>query len=126
MVSLTELYHIKEASFTEIKDLGDPARGNKGKNRDKEHYFIDEPADPETGAVKSKVVYKRSFSNMVKDIEAESIDMQKIVDEFEPLNPGESIENHIDEEKYLQKFASDLKVTFNDFRTYARNNYKDV
>ena len=39
MVSLTELYHIKEASFTEIKDLGDPARGNKGKNREKKYLL---------------------------------------------------------------------------------------
>ena len=126
MVSLTELYNIKEAYFTEIKDSGDPARGNKGQNRSKEFYFIDEPADPETGSVKSKVVYKRSFENMVKDIEAETIDMQKIANEFEPMEPGENIESHIDEEKYLQKFASDLKITFNDFRTYARKNYSDV
>ena len=103
MVSLTELYHIKEASFTEIRDLGDPARGNKGKNRDKEHYFIDEPAHPETGAIKSKVVYKRSFSNMVKDIEAEAIDMKKLSDE----NPDDLI---------IYKLVEDLKEIFNTFR----------
>ena len=128
MVSLTEIYNIKESTFNrfheDIKDFGDPARGNKGTDRDKEYYFIDEPPHPETGAVKSTVVYKRSFVNMLKDIEAEAIDMQKIADEFEPLNPGENIESHIDQEKYLQKFANDLKVTFNDFRTYVRKNYK--
>jgi hypothetical protein len=129
MVSLVDIYNVKEPTFNKIHELkafGDPARGNKGQNRSKEFYFIDEPADPETGSIKSKVVYKRSFENMVKDIEAEAIDMQKIADQYEPLKPGENIESHIDEEKYLQKFASDLKVTFNDFRTYARNNYKDV
>ena len=112
MVSLAELYHIKESYFTEIKDLGDPARGNKGKNRDKEHYFIDEPADPETGAVKSKVVYKRSFSNMVKDIEAEAIDMQKLSNE----HPDDMV---------LYNLAEELKEIFNTLRTHVRNNYKD-
>jgi len=128
MVSLVELYNVKESTFNKLHELrtfGNPARGNKGQDRSKEFYFIDEPEDPETGAIKSKVIYKRSFSNMIKDIEAEAIDMQKIADEFEPLNPGESIESHIDKEKHLQKFASDLKVTFNDFRTYVRKKYKD-
>ena len=129
MVNLVDIYNVKESTFNkihELKGFGDPARGDKGKDRSKEFYFIDEPKDPETGSIKSKVVSKRSFENMVKDIEAEAIDMQKIADQYEPLKPGENIESHIDEEKYLQKFASDLKVTFNDFRTYARNNYKDV
>ena len=128
MVSLVDIYNVKEPTFNkihELKNFGDPARGDKGKYRSKEFYFVDEPEDPETGSIKSKVVYKRSFENMVKDIEAEAIDMQKIADQYEPLKPGENIESHIDEEKYLQKFASDLKVTFNDFRTYVRKNYKD-
>ena len=110
MVNLTEIYHIKETAFNEIKDSGDPARGNKGKDRDREYYFIDEPADPETGSVKSKVVYKRSFSNMVKDIEAEAIDMQKLADEHE-------------EDKLLQELADELKEIFNKFRTHARKHY---
>ena len=103
MVNLVDIYNVKESTFNKIHELkafGDPARGNKGQNRSKEFYFIDEPADSETGSVKSKVVYKRSFENMIKDIEAEAIDMQKIADEFEPLKPGENIESHIDEEKY--------------------------
>ena len=103
MVNLVDIYKVKESTFNkihELKSFGDPARGDKGKDRSKEFYFIDEPSDPETGSVKSKVVYKRSFENMVKDIEAEAIDMQKIADEFEPLKPGENIESHIDEEKY--------------------------
>ena len=126
MVSLTELYNVKESVLNEIKDHGDPARGNKGKDREREYYFVDEPADPETGGVKSKVVYKRSFKNMVKDIEAEAIDMQKIANEFEPMEPGENIEKHVDEGKLLQEFAKNLKDIFNDFRTYVGKNYSDV
>ena len=51
MVSLTELYNIKEASFSELKKDRDPARGNKGKTDSKDYYFVDEPADPETGQI---------------------------------------------------------------------------
>ena len=112
MVSLTELYHIKETSFTEIKDSGNPARGNKGKNREKDFYFVDEPADPETGQIKSKVVYKRSFSNMVKDIEVEAIDMKKLSDE----NPDDII---------LYNISEELQDIFNSFRTHVRKNYPD-
>ena len=112
MVSLTELYNIKESSFSEIKKDGDPARGNKGKNREREYYFIDEPADPETGGIKSRVVYKRSFTNMVKDIEAEAIDMQKLSDE----HPDDMV---------LHNLAEEFKEMFNTFRTHVRKNYKD-
>ena len=113
MVSLVDIYNIKESVFVEdMKDHGDPARGNKGKNREKEFYFVDEPADPETGQVKSKVVYKRSFANMVKDIEAEAIDMQKLSDE----NPDDLI---------IYKIAEELKEIFNKFRTHVRKNYPD-
>ena len=112
MVSLTELYNIKESSFSEIKKDGDPARGNKGKNREREYYFIDEPADPETGGIKSRVVYKRSFTNMVKDIEAEAIDMQKLSDE----HPDDMV---------LHNLAEELREIFNTLRTHVRKNYKD-
>ena len=112
MVSLTELYHIKEAYFTEIKDLGDPARGNKGKNREKEFYFVDEPTDSETGKISSKVVYKRSFKNMVKDIEAEAIDMKKLSDE----HPDDMV---------IYKLAEELQDIFNTLRTHVRKNYPD-
>ena len=112
MVSLTKLYNIKESVFIEdIKSHGDPARGNKGKDREREYYFVDEPADPETGGVKSKVVYKRSFTNMVKDIEAEAIDMQKLSDE----HPDDMV---------LHNLAEELKEIFNTFRTHVRKNYK--
>ena len=112
MVSLVDLYNIKEASFSEIKKDGDPARGNKGKNREKEFYFVDEPADKETGRVSSRVVYKRSFSNMVKDIEAEAIDMKKLSDE----HPDDMV---------LHNLAEELKEIFNTLRTHVRKNYKD-
>jgi hypothetical protein len=113
MVSLTELYNVKESVFVEdMKDHGDPARGNKGKNREREYYLVDEPADPETGGVKSKVVYKRSFSNMVKDIEAEAIDMQKLSNE----HPDDMV---------LYKLSEELKEIFNTLRTHVRKNYRD-
>tara|TARA_Y100000592_G_scaffold76467_1_gene119696 strand:+ start:785 stop:1135 length:351 start_codon:yes stop_codon:yes gene_type:complete len=112
MVSLVDIYNIKESIFSELKKDSNPARGNKGKDREKEFYFIDEPADPETGAVTSKVVYKRSFSNMVKDIEAETIDMQKLSDE----HPDDVV---------LYKIAEELKELFNTFRTHVRKNYPE-
>ena len=114
MVRLTDIYNIKESTFNrfheDIKDYGDPARGNKGTDRDKEYYFIDEPAHPETGAVKSKVVYKRSFKNMVGDIEAEAIDMKKLSDE----HPDDMV---------IYKLAEELQEIFNTFRTHVRKTY---
>ena len=112
MVSLVEIYNIKESVFEDIRDKGNPARGNKGKDREKEFYFVDEPTDSETGRVSSKVVYKRSFSNMVKDIEAEAIDMQKLSDE----HPDDMV---------IYKIAEELQDMFNTFRTHVRNTYPD-
>ena len=112
MVSLVELYKVKESILEDIKDSGDPARGNKGTDREKEFYFIDEPVDAETGRTSSKVVYKRSFSNMVKDIEAEAIDMKKLSDE----NPDDMV---------IYKLAEELQDMFNTFRTHIRKNYPD-
>ena len=110
MVKLTSLYNIKEASFTEIKGHRDPARGNKGTDREKEFYFIDEPVDAETGRTSSKVVYKRSFKNMVGDIEAEAIDMKKLSDE----HPDDMV---------IYKLAEELQDIFNTFRTHVRKTY---
>ena len=115
MVSLIDIYKVKESTFNkihELKDFGDPARGNKGKDRSKEFYLRHHPADPETGSVKSDVVYKRSFENMVKDIEAEAIDMKKLSDE----HPDDMV---------LHNLAEELKEIFNTFRTHVRKNYKD-
>ena len=112
MVSLIDIYNIKESTFNEIKSDRDVARGNKGKDREKEFYFIDEPEDPETGAVKSKVVYKRSISNMVKDLEAELQDFAKLVED----KPDDIV---------LYNISEELKEIYNNFRTHVRKNYPE-
>ena len=112
MVSLTDIYNIKESTFSELKKDRDPARGNKGKTDTKDFYFVDEPADPETGQIKSKVVYKRSFEKMVADLEAEAIDLNKLSED----NSDDMVLFNISEE---------LKELFNKFRTHVRKNYKD-
>ena len=112
MVSLVELYNVKESTLTELKSDRDPARGNKSKNREKDFYFVDEPADPETGKVTSKVVRKASFSNMVSDMEAEAQDMHKL----SQSNPDDMV---------LYKISEDLKELYNNFRTHVRRNYND-
>ena len=111
MVSLLDVYNIKESTLNELKKDRNPARGNKGKNKEKEFYFIDEPADPETGAIRSKVVYKRSFNRMVADLEAEAIDMKKLADDNEA-------------DVVLYQIADELKDLFNKFRTHVRKNYE--
>ena len=112
MVSLIDIYNIKESTFSELKKDRDPARGNKGKTDAKDYYFVDEPADPETGQIKSKVVYKRSFKKMVADLEAEAIDFKKLADE----NPDDIV---------LYNSSEELKELFNKFRTHVRKKYKD-
>ena len=115
MVSLTELYNIKETTFErlqELKSTRDPARGNKGKNREKDYYFVDEPADPETGRVTSKVVRKVSLSNMFKDLEAEIQDFEEIIKD----KPDDTV---------LYNISEELKEIFNNFRTHLRKNYPE-
>ncbi len=112
MVSLTDIYNIKESTFSELKKDRDPARGNKGKTDTKDFYFVDGPVDPETGRVTSKVVYKRSFEKMVADLEAEAIDLNKLSED----NSDDMVLFNISEE---------LKELFNKFRTHVRKNYKD-
>ena len=112
MVSLTELYNVKESTLTELKSDRDPARGNKSKNREKDYYFVDEPADPETGKVTSKVVRKPSFNNMINDMEAEAQDMKKLSDS----NPDDMV---------LYNLSEELKEIYNKFRTHVRRNYND-
>ena len=111
MVSLTDIYNIKESTFSELKKDRDPARGNKGKSDAKDYYLVPGEPDPETGAVKSKVVYKRSFERMVADLEAEAIDFKKLADE----NPDDIV---------LYKLSEELKELFNKFRTHVRKNYE--
>ena len=112
MVSLVELYNVKESTLSELKSDRDPARGNKSKNREKDFYFVDGPADPETGKVTSKVVRKASFSNMVSDMEAEAQDMKKLSDN----NPDDMV---------LYNLSEELKELYNKFRTHVRRNYND-
>tara|TARA_B110000977_G_scaffold175843_1_gene230947 strand:+ start:298 stop:654 length:357 start_codon:yes stop_codon:yes gene_type:complete len=112
MVSLTELYNIKESAFNEISSNRDPARGNKGKNREKDFYFVDEPADPETGRVTSKVVRKASLSNVYKDLEAEIQDFEEIIKN----KPDDMV---------LYNISEELKEIFNTFRTHLRNKYPE-
>ena len=115
MVSLTELYNVKESEFKriiELKSDRDPSRGNKAKDREKDFYFVDEPADPETGRVTSKVVKKPSLSNMVKDLEAEIQDFEVLVED----KPDDLV---------LYNIAEELKEIYNNFRTHLRKNYPD-
>ena len=112
MVSLIDIYNIKESTLNEIKKDRNPAKGNKAKNREKDFYFIDSDPDPETGRVMSKVVYKRSVKTMVDDLEAETIDMTKLAEE----NPDDMVIYNISEE---------LKDLFNKFRTHVRKNYNE-
>ena len=83
MVSLTEIYNIKESTLDELKSYSsrNPARGNKGKERERDWYLDTLPPDPETGASKSYVRKNISFVNMYKDLEAETQDMQKLSDD---------------------------------------------
>ena len=112
MVSLIDIYNIEESTLTELKSDRDPARGNKGKTDAKDFYLVDEPADSETGQIKSKVVYKRSFEKMVADLEAEAIDLNKLSED----NPNDMVLFNISEE---------LKELFNKFRTHVRKKYND-
>ena len=113
MVKLVDIYNIKESTFSELKKDRDPARGDKGKTSAKDYYLVDEPADPETGKIKSKVIYKRSFTKMIADLEAEAIDFKKLSDD----NPNDMV---------LYNLSEELKDLFNKFRTHVRKKYRDV
>ena len=112
MVNLVDIYNIKESTFNEVKSTRDPARGNKAKNREKDFYFVNEPADPETGRVTSKVVKKPSLSNMLKDLEAEIQDFEVLIED----KP---------EDVVLYNISEELKEIYNNFRTHLRKNYPE-
>ena len=114
MVSLLDIYNIKESTLLELKSNRNPARGNKGKSKEKDFYFIDEPADPETGAIRSKVVYKRSLSRMFEDLYAEAQDFEKITEE-EKYN----------DDTVLYNISEELKEIIKTFRTHLRKNYPE-
>ena len=112
MVSLIDIYNIKESTFNEIKSDRDIARGNKGKNREKDFELVSGDPDPETGKITSKVVRKPSLSNMIKDLEAEIQDFKKLVDD----KP---------EDLVLYNVSEELKELYNKFRTHVRKKYPD-
>jgi len=112
MVSLVDIYNIKESTFSELKKDRDPARGNKAKDREKDFKLVSGEPDPETGKISSKVVRKPSMSNMVKDLEAEVQDFQQLVDD----NPDDIV---------LFNLFEELKDLYNKFRTHTRKKYKD-
>ena len=112
MVSLTELYNVKESTLTELKSDRDPARGNKSKNREKDYYFVDGPADPETGKVTSKVKYLPSYKRMVSDLKAEAQDMEKLSEK----NPNDIV---------LYNLSVELTKLYNTFRTHVNNKHND-
>ena len=111
MVSLTDIYNIEESILDEVGKDRDPARGNKGKSNEKDYYLVPGDPDPETGQIKSKVVYKRSVKRMVADLEAETIDFKKVSED----NPDDIV---------LYNLSEELKDLFNRFRTHARKNYE--
>ena len=111
MVKLLDIYNIKESTFSELKKDRDPARGDKGKTDARDYYLVPGDPDPETGAIKSKVVYKRSVKRMVADLEAEAIDFKKLSED----NPDDIV---------LYNLSEELKDLFNRFRTHARKNYE--
>ena len=97
MVSLTELYNIKESAFNEISSNRDPARGNKGKNREKGFKLVSRGIDPETGRDTSDVEYRMSMSNMFKDLYAEAQDFEILAKE----NPDDLVIYKMSEELIL-------------------------
>jgi hypothetical protein len=112
MVSLVEIYNVKESTLSELKSDRDPARGNKSKNREKNFYFVDEPADPITGKITSKVVKNPSLSNMVKDLEAEMQDFEEIL-------------NGKPDDVVLYNISEELKEIYNKLRTHVRKTYPE-
>ena len=112
MVSLLDLYNIKEIPLREVKANRDPARGNKSTNREKDFKLVSGEPDPETGRISSKVIRKISASNMLADLEAEVQDFKKLTD----ANPDDIV---------LYNIFVDLKDLYNKFRTHVRKNYNE-
>ena len=112
MVSLIDIYNIKESTFSELKKDRDPARGNKAKNREKDYELVSGEPDPVTGKISSKVIRKVSAPNMLADLEAEVQDFKKLADE----NPDDIV---------LYNLSEELKELFNKFRTHVRKNYNE-
>ena len=103
MVSLTDIYNIKESTFGELKKDRDPARGNKGKNREMGFNI-----DPDTG----KVTYTNSVLNAFKDLYAEAQDFKELSEE----NPDDLV---------IYKMAKDLDRMVLDLRLHIRKKYPE-
>jgi hypothetical protein len=115
MVSLVDIYKVKESTFErlhELKSSRNPARGNKGKNREKGFKLVSRGIDPETGRDTSDVVYEKSMSNMFKDLYAEAQDFEILSKE----NPDDLV---------IYKMSEELTEMVKDFRTHIRNNYPE-
>ena len=112
MVSLLDLYNIKEIPLREVKVNRDPARGNKSINREKDFELVSGEPDPETGKISSKVVRKISISNALTDLEAEIQDFKKLVED----KPEDIVLFNISEE---------LNEIYNNFRTHIRKKYPE-
>jgi hypothetical protein len=115
MVSLTEIYNIEETSFEklhELKSSRDPARGNKGKNREKSFKLVSRGIDPETGRDTSDVVYEKSMSNMFKDLYAEAQDFETLSKE----NPDDLV---------IYKMSEELTEMVKDLRLHIRKKYPE-
>ena len=110
MVSLIDIYNIKESSFSEVGKDRDPARGNKGKSSESDFYLDDGEPDPVTGKITSKVTYLPSYKRMVSDLKAEVQDMEKLSEK----NPNDIV---------LYNLFVDLDKLYNTFRTHVNNKH---
>ena len=115
MVSLIDIYNVKESTLErlyELKSNRDPARGNKGKNREKGFKLVSRGIDPETGRDTSDVEYRMSMSNMFKDLYAEAQDFEILAEE----NPTDEV---------IKEMSKELTDIVGNFRTHIRKKYPE-
>ena len=115
MVSLVDIYNVEESTFErlhELKSSRDPARGNKGKNREKSFKLVSRGIDPETGRDTSDVVYEKSMSNMFKDLYAEAQDFETLAKE----NPTDEA---------IKEMSKSLTDIVGNFRLHIRKKYPE-
>ena len=115
MVSLVDIYNVGESTFErlhELKSSRDPARGNKGKNREKGFKLVSRGIDPETGRDTSDVEYRMSMSNMFKDLYAEAQDFEILAEE----NPTDEV---------IKELSKELTDIVGNFRTHIRKKYPE-
>ena len=115
MVSLVDIYNVGESTFErlhELKSSRDPARGNKGKNREKGFKLVSRGIDPETGRDTSDVEYRMSMSNMFKDLYAEAQDFETLAKE----NPTDEA---------IKEMSKSLTDIVGNFRLHIRKKYPE-